>query len=52
MYRRRAKRYTRVCASAATVQMSRTRRRLFQTKFALVFMMTDNDKKSFAAQAA
>jgi hypothetical protein len=34
MCRRRVKRYTRVCANAATVQMSRNRRRVLRTKFA------------------
>jgi len=33
MCRRRVKRYTRVCASAATAQMSRNRRRVLRTKF-------------------
>jgi hypothetical protein len=32
------KRYTRVCAKAATAQMDRNRRRLFKTKFALLFI--------------
>jgi hypothetical protein len=37
MAARREKRYTHVCASEASRQMSRDRRRLFPTKFALLF---------------